>query len=127
MKQTVVFVLIAIGLLLVVLGALWQSMFTGAASWTLEKDARWTEVKDRLHVLRFTIGDGERRASMHGGPDLAKAKTELNTLKEENDRLTDEFNGIRERPSTMSKILKWSGISLAIVGLIGWYAVNQSS
>lgn len=127
MKVALVFGSIAIGFLLLILGSLWQSMFTGAASWTPEKDARWTEVKDRLHVLRFTIGDGERRVSMHGGPDMAKAKTEFNTLKEENDRLTEEFNGIRERPNTMAKLLKWSGISLAVVGLVGWYAVKQSS
>jgi hypothetical protein len=126
MKLAVVFGTIAVGLLLLVLGSLWQSVFTGASSWTLEKDARWTEVKDRLHVLRFAIGDGERRASVHGGPDLVKAKTEFNALKEENDRLTEEFNGIRDRPNVMSKIFRWSGISLAALGLIGWYAVKQS-
>lgn len=127
MKLVAVFAAIALGFLLLIFGSLWQSMFTGAASWTAEKDARWTEVKDRLHVLRFTIGDGERRPNMHGGPDLAKAKTEFNTLKEENDRLTEEFNGIRQRPNTVAKVLKWSGISLAVIGLIGWYAVKQSS
>ena len=127
MKLTAVFGSIAIGFLLLVLGSLWQNIFTGAASWTPEKDARWREVQDRIHVLRFAIGDGERRASMHGGPDLAKAKTEFNALKEESDRLTDEFNGIRDRPSRVSKFLKWSGIGLAVVGLIGWYAVKQSS
>jgi hypothetical protein len=26
----------------------------------------------------------------------------------------------------MSTVLKWSGLSLAVVGLIGWYAVSQS-
>jgi len=127
MKLAVVFGLIGIGFLLLVLSSLWQSMFPGTASWTLEKDARWSEVKDRIHVLLFTIGSGETRASMHGGPDLAKAKAEFNTLKEENDRLTAEFQSIRSRPHTTSKTLKWAGISLAALGIIGWYAVKQTS
>jgi hypothetical protein len=127
MKQTVVFSLIAIGLLLLVVGSIWKGMFTGATSWTPEKDDRWSEVKKRLHVLRFTVGSAEANPSMHGGPDLAKAKAELHALKEESDRLTAEFDGIRERPNSVAKILKWTGISLTVVGLIGWYAVKQSS
>ncbi len=80
----------------------------------------------RMHVLRFKVGSAEANPSMHGGPDLIKSKAELASLMEENKTLTDEFKGIQSRPHTMSKFMKWSGISLTLVGIIGWYAVNQS-
>ena len=37
-----------------------------------------------------------------------------------------EFYSIHDRPYTVAKILKWSGISLAVIGVIGLYAANQS-
>jgi hypothetical protein len=126
MKITAVFGAIALGFVLLALGAFWQSVFTGEASWTPEKEERWSEVKKQLHVLAFTVGNAESRPRMHGGPDLAKSKAELKALKEENEKLTQEFNGIRQKPGTVSKILKWSGIGLAVIGLIGWYAVKQT-
>ena len=126
MKLAVVFCLIGLGFLLLIGSGLWVGMFPGTSSWTVEKDLRWNEVKSRIHVLRFTVGNGEARPSMHGGPDLAKAKAELESLLPENEQLSAEFQGIQAKPHTVSKILKWTGISLACVGLIGWYAVNQS-
>ena len=63
---------------------------------------------------------------MHGGPDLIKSKAELASVVDECKSLTDEFKGIQARPRTMSKFMKWSGISLTLVGLAGWYAVSQS-
>jgi hypothetical protein len=101
-------------------------LVAGTATWTTDKDQRLSEVGNRLHVLRFSIGSAEARPSMHGGPDLAKAKAELASLMEENKTLTEEFRGIQSRPHTVSKIMKWSGISMALVGIIAWYAANQA-
>jgi hypothetical protein len=125
MKLAIATGLAAFGFLLLVLSAIWSHVFSGSSQWTLEKDTRWKEIKNRVHVLQFTVGQGEARPSMHGGPDLLKAKDELAALMKENDELTAEFSGIQRRPQIMTKALKWSGISLAILGIIGVYAVNQ--
>jgi hypothetical protein len=126
MKSAIVFGLIVFGLLLLLGSGVWATIFPGTSQWSDEKDQRLSEVGARMHVLRFTVGNGETRPNMHGGPDLIKAKAELESLKEEYKTLSDEFHGIQSRPHTVSKVMKWSGISLAVVGLIGWYAVNQS-
>jgi hypothetical protein len=125
MKFAITLGIASLGFLLLVLSALWAHVFTGSSQWTLEKDTRWKEVKNRVHVLQFTVGQGEARASMHGGPDLLKAKEELAALSKENDELTADFQGIQRRPQIVSTTLKWTGISLAVHGIIGYYAVNQ--
>ena len=127
MKSAVVLGMLGVGLLLLIAGGVWTSVFTGTSSWTQEKDNRLAEVGKRMHVLTFVVGNAEANPSMHGGPDLPKAKAELMALREENKALMEEFKGIQSRPQTMSKVMKWSGISLMLVGIAGWYAVNQSN
>jgi hypothetical protein len=63
---------------------------------------------------------------MHSGPDRGEAKQEFDTLKKEYDELSSQFQSAQQHPHTVSKVMKWSGIALAALGLIGWYATNQS-
>lgn len=124
--KNIAFGILGLGLLLVLLSGLWTTLFTGTSSWTPEKSAEWTKVKDRLHTLRFLVGTAAAKPSMHSGEDTAQAKQEYEQLKAKHEQLSKEFYGIHDRPYTIARILKWSGISLAVVGLIGCYAVNQS-
>ena len=126
MKSAVVFGMIGFGLLLLFLSGVWSSLQPGMSSWTNEKDLRLSEVSDKMHLLTAKIATAESRPSMHGGPDLPKAKAELAALVDENTKLMNEFKGIQAKPHTMSKIMKWTGISLTLVGIAGWYAVSQS-
>jgi hypothetical protein len=126
MKSAVAFGMIGIGVLLLLLSGVWSSLQPGTSSWTNEKDLRLSEVSDKMHILSAKVSIAESRPSMHGGPDLPKAKVELEALREENKTLMNEFKGIQARPHTMSKFMKWTGISLTLVGLAGWYAVSQS-
>ncbi|MEX2310021.1 MAG: hypothetical protein WD738_20790 [Pirellulales bacterium] len=127
MKLAVVFGLIGIGFLLLVLSGLWVSWFPGTSMWTPEKNDQWSDVKDRMHNLGFILNDPRNRASMHSGPERGTAKQEFDELKAKYDRLSAEFQTAHDRPHTVSKFLKWSGISLAAIGIIGWYAVKQTS
>jgi hypothetical protein len=129
MKFAVVFAfgLIGVGLLLIVLSGLWPSLFPGTSIWTEDKAARWAEVKDRLHNLSFAVNNPQRRVSMHSGPELGTAMQEFEQLKAEGELLKADFERAADRPRIVSKILKWSGISLAVIGIIGWYAVKQSA
>jgi hypothetical protein len=124
--KPVFFGAIGIGLLLLVASAAWVALAPGSSNWTQEKEERLTKVGNRMHALQFQVGNAEANPSMHGGIDLPKAKIELAALKDENKELMDEFKGIQAKPYTISKFMKWTGISLALVGVVGWYAVNQS-
>ena len=124
--KNIAFGILGLGLLLVLLSGLWITLFPGTAAWTPEKSAEWTKVKDRLHTLKFIVGAASAKPSMHTGEDTAQAKQEYEQVKAKHEELSKEFYGIHDRPYTIARILKWSGISLAAIGLIGWYAANQS-
>jgi hypothetical protein len=125
MKSGIVFALIGLGFLLLMLSGFWTTLFTGTSTWTPEKAARQEEIHRQLHNLAFVVG-GTQASSMHQGPERGKAKQQYDQLKKEADSLAAELDSARNTPQTVAKILKWSGISLAILGIIGWYAVNQS-
>ena len=124
MKSVVVYSLIGVGLLLVVLSSVWNTLFPGTSRWTPEKATRSAEVKDRLHNLAFVVN--APKPNLQRGQDLGQLKAEFEQLKKENDALNADFSAASETPKTVATIFKWSGISLAAVGLIGWYAANQS-
>jgi hypothetical protein len=125
--KIVAYGLIGLGFLLLVLSSAWISMFPGTSSWTMDKDERWSQVKNRLHVLRIAVGNGETSPGMRTAPNLATARKELEALKQENERLAAEFQGIQSQPHTVSRILKWTGISLAAIGIVGWYMFKDST
>lgn len=125
MKSTIAIGITGLGLLLLVLSFAWVSLFSGRSAFTDEKANRWGEVKQRLHNLAFIVNAPPGTIKMHSGPDIGQAKAEYDQLKIENDQLAAEFSGVYDTPRTMATVLKWSGLSLAIVGVIGWYAVNQ--
>jgi hypothetical protein len=123
LMKSVVFGSIVLGFLLLVASSLWSTLFPATSSWTPEKGTRWGQVKDRLNTLTYIV---HRPPSMHRGSDLGPLKAEYEQLKQEHEQLKAEFESAASRPNTISKILKWSGISLAIVGIVGWYAVKDS-
>ncbi len=126
MKLPIVFGMIGVGLLLLVLSGLWVTLFPGNASWNKEKAERWGEVKNRLHNLAFVVNAPPGRTNMHSGPELGKAKEEYQQLQKENEQLKAEFGSAYDSPRTAATYMKWGGISLAVVGLISWYAVKNS-
>ena len=125
MKNAVIFGAIALGFVLLIASSLWQGLFPATASWTEEKAQRASDIKARLSNIGPIVNSTKR--TMHGGPDPATLKVEFDALEKENEQLNAEFQSAHDRPNTIAKILKWSGISLGIFGLIGWYAVKQTS
>jgi hypothetical protein len=127
MKLAAAFSLIGLGLLLLALSGLWPKLFPGTSMWTPEKAARWAEIKDRLHNLSFLVNSPRARVSMHRGPELGQAKAEYDRIKQEGEQLRAEFEAAASRPQTVATILKWSGISLAGLGVVGWYVVKNEA
>ena len=63
---------------------------------------------------------------MHRGSDTGTLKAEFDQLMTENEQLNAEFQTAYDRPNSVAKVLKWTGISMTIVGLIGWYATKNA-
>jgi len=122
--KAVVSGLIAFGLFLFLLSALWTTIFPATARWTDEKAARSIEVKGKLHNLAFIVN--APKPNLQRGQDIGQLKAEYEQLKKENEELNSDFVSAAESPKTVSTFLKWSGLSLAAVGVVGWYAVKQS-
>jgi hypothetical protein len=125
MKSAIVFGLIGLGALLLLLSGVWTTIFNGKSTWTPEKSARNSEVKSKLYNLAFVV-NAPGAPSMQKGQDLGAMKAEYEKLKVESEQLTAEFKSATEGPKTTSSVLKWTGISICGLGLIGWYAANQS-
>jgi hypothetical protein len=122
--KAIAFGALGLGFALLILSGLWTTLFPGTSSWTPEKSARSAEIKARLSNIGPLVMNPPR--SMHAGQDAGTLKAEFDALKEEDAQLNAEFESARDTPRTASKILKWSGISLAVLGLVGFYAAKQS-
>lgn len=118
MKSVVAISVMGLGVLLLVLGSLWATLFSGASSWTEEKTARNSQVKARMNEVAHLV--------LRQTTNKAILQAEMDALTKENDELNAEFTSATESPQSMSKYMKWAGIALALVGIAGWYAVNQS-
>jgi hypothetical protein len=125
MKSAIVFGLIGLGFLLLVSSTVWTKLFPGTAVWTPEKAARSSEIKTRLHELSFIVHAPAAR--MHSGGDRGQLKAEYDQLMKENELLNADFKSAYDSPRTAAKNLKWAGIALLAIGVIGWYAVKQTS
>ena len=123
MKSAIAPGLIGLGIVLFLLSGLWNVMFPPTLRWTDEKAKRSAEVKNRIHNLAFLVNSP--KPNLQRGQDLGQLKAEFNQLMKENDELNSDYDSATETPKTISKVLKWSGISIALVGIVGWYAVNQ--
>src|SRR5262245_28460058 len=117
--------IVGLGFLLIAMSGIWTTLFTGASSWTPEKSARSSEIKNRLHNLSFIVNSP--KPNLQRGDDIGKLKAEYVQLVKENGELNAEFASATEGPKTVSKILKWGGISLAVLGMVGWYAISNTS
>jgi hypothetical protein len=77
-----------------------------------------------LHNLSFVVN--VPKPNLQRGQDLGVLKAEYEQLKKENAELDAEYTSAADTPKTVARFLKWTGLSLALVGIIGWYAVSQT-
>jgi hypothetical protein len=123
MKSTIGLGVFLLGFGLLILSTSWNTLFPPTSSWTNEKAERSAVVKARLAELAGVLRSPSR---MHSGPDPGEAKAEFDKLIVENNELNSDFESVAAKSATIPKLLKWTGISLAAVGIVGWYAVKDS-
>lgn len=124
MKSAIVFGMIGLGFALLIASGVWIKIFPPTLRWTPEKGKRMSEVKARLSDISFVINSPTR---IHSGTDPASLKVESIELQKEFDQLKADFESATETPQTLSRILKWSGIAISVLGIVAWYAVKQTS
>src|SRR5690348_10341347 len=123
MKSAVVLGTILVGFVLLLLSFAWSLLFPATNSWTPDKAGRMSEIKAKLNDLSFKMGT-PASSRIKSGPDPAALKKEYDDLRAEFDSLKSEFESAAVTPQTTCSVLKWSGITLAVIGVIGWYAVS---
>ena len=138
MKGSFAFGAMGVGFVLLVLSGVWSTLFPATSAWTDEKAERRAQVQDRIHNLRFLVLAQSNQRSFHSHApieeesprtrrDPAALQAELAELTKESEQLNAEFQSAYDRPNTISSVLKWTGISLAAIGIIGWYAAKNAS
>jgi hypothetical protein len=127
MKSSVSLGIFAFGIVLLLFSGVWATLFPGTSTWVPEKAARHSEIKDRLHNLGYVVDNATRQNNVHRGSDPGPAIEEYKRLKKEFDELNADLQTAQDRPNTVSSVLKWTGLSLAAVGIIGWYIAKNAS
>jgi hypothetical protein len=124
MKMPVAVGALGLGFGLLALSLLWTTLFPATASWTPEKASRMSEISNQLNDLSAKLYAAQKRTL--GGPDAGAMRAEYDRLMAEHGQLKVDFKTVSERPTTIARLLKWAGLSLATVGVIGWFAAKQS-
>jgi hypothetical protein len=126
MKSAVVLGIIVVGFTCVFLSFAWGALFPATSNWTPDKAGRMSEIKSKLNDLSFKMGS-PASSRIKNGPDPAALKKEYDDLRAEFEVLKTEFESAAVTPKTTSSFLKWSGLTLALIGVVGWYAISQSN
>ncbi|MGD9633837.1 MAG: hypothetical protein AB7G28_24685 [Pirellulales bacterium] len=120
------FGLLGLGFFLLLLSFAWSTIFPPTSTWTAEKQKHLTELKSRVHNLHFVVNNPESKSKVYGGTNPGEAVEEYRRLKQEAEELMAEFQTAHDRPQTIATALKWTGIALAGVGAIGWFATREA-
>lgn len=125
MKTAVIGILV-LGFALLALSAGWNTIFPATSSWTAEKEKHLSELKSQVHNLSFKISDPSQQVKRQGEKDPADVKAEYERLKAEAEGLMAEFQSAYDRPQFVSTALKWTGLTFAAIGIVGWFATKGS-
>ncbi len=126
MKSTIPFAAIGVGFLLLAVSALWPILFPTTSTWTDEKSRQMSELSGKAHKLYYQVELAKRKPNMTGGKNPAVIQEEYKKVMAELSVLKDEFQAADEGPKTMSSYLKWTGIIVFGIGVIGWMAFKGS-
>lgn len=117
---------VVVGLLLLVLGFFWPSLFPPSRVWTPEKNERLRDLATEITRLRFAIVQAENNPNMQSGKNPAELKASHMEFKKEFDALQEEFENARDNPTSTGSTVKWLGILLAVGGSLFVFANRQA-
>lgn len=126
MKKTFPAIACGLGLLIVAFSYVWPRLVGTGQAWTMEQHDEYartvaeihqgTEVTDQAHDERPSAGSSQNGPSQK----LEQAKARL-------DRLNEQLEAARTGRAATSRIIKWSGIALVLVGVVAHFIHHHSS
>lgn len=111
---------VALGVVLVLLGACWSTLFPPQNTWTEEKSRRLDELRGTAHQLMFDAAAANQQPRMTGGESAAELTQKYRQAQAELKQLGDEFQAARDAPQTAAAVLKWSGVVAVLAGAVAW-------
>ena len=117
---------IVIGLLFLVASAVWPVMFPATRTWTDAKSRRLKEIGAEEQALVGKIEYLRHRPSMTSGENPAVMKERAEVLRAEREALQADLTAATEGPAMAKAILKWTGISVLVLGVIGHLAAKDA-
>jgi hypothetical protein len=118
MKAVVPFVTFVAGLVLLVLGLGWSTVFPAGASWTPDMNDKLTKAETDLRGAGFRLAEAKSNPQMHGGEGVPALQAKHDELKKEFDALQAQFKSARDAPANTGGTLKWLGVAIAAVGCV---------
>ena len=85
-----------------------------------------SELSGKAHKLYYQVELAKRKPNMTGGKNPAVMQEKYKKVMDELDVLKEQFHAADEGPKTISSYLKWSGIAIFGVGVIGWLTFKGS-
>lgn len=125
MKSIIPVACVILGVLLLVMGLLWGTLFPPQAGWSPEKNTQLTELGSQLKGLGFKLAEAQGNPSMQRGENPAEIKRKHDEVKKEYDALYAEFESARDRPANTGSALKWVGVIIAAIGGIFAFVGNK--
>jgi hypothetical protein len=89
------------------------------SAWTAEQAQRYQQSALRVHELAHEAGHSAEKG------DAANIERELAAAQENFGEVQAELDSATERPRRFKAILRWSGIAIALVGIVAHFVVNS--
>ena len=116
-------VVLSIGIVFVVCSFAVRPFLDAVPQWTDEKARQYEDATMRVHELSYRYGVPTKRSHhLRGAMKQTEAQEfeELIVAEREYDRLRSQLDTARWRGKNWPRILRWSGASFIVVGMMGY-------
>ena len=126
MKQHWHVVCILVGILLMMASAVWPLAADGRSRWTPDKAARFEEIGAGLHELSHARAHASPSHHHDEQEHEHDASRELAAAQRAYQQLARELDAVRAGPQRTAGWLRWTGIGIAAVGSLGYWARREA-
>ena len=107
-----------IGGLLMALSLLSGFIFPPENTWTLEKASRMSELSREAYLLHIEVNQADRNPVAGGDMEAGEVQQNYRSVVRELATLKSELEAAQQRPETIARLLRWSGVVLLLLALV---------